>query len=144
MNQFFFSIRKWKSSTRSGNCWKWQKNFCFIYRTEAKQFLMKVETYIKLMIYCRILTNFLTCFTYCLLVFYFLFSSKYCEGFGNYLVAHFLLTKSNAKFKKRLRLVRVPHCFFQSVQFQLDFSRLWYAGLCSAQYLLTLTSIFQL
>ena len=76
--------------------------------TEAKQFLMILHRTDNLLSYFDEFFNLLYILFACVLLFTFV----KIHTLGNYLVALFLLTQTNAKFKKRLCLVRVPHCSF--------------------------------
>ena len=74
--------------------------------TEAKQFLMILHQTDNLLSYFDEFFNLLYILFACVLLFTFV----KIHTLGNYLVALFLLTQTNGKFKKRLRFVRVPHC----------------------------------
>ena len=86
--------------------------------TEAKQFLMILHRTDNLLSYFDEFFNLLYILFACVLLFTFV----KIHTLGNYLVALFLLTQTNGKFKKRLRFVRVSHCSLGRCNFKRTLS----------------------
>ena len=97
--------------------WFWSLS----YRSQNKQFLMNLHRTDNLLPYFDEFFNLLYIKFACVLLFIFV----KIHTVGNYLVALFLLTQTNAKFKKRLCLVRVPHCTLGLCNFKRTLATIW-------------------